>query len=249
MHIFIDDSETFGKNGFLCLAGFMASDQAWEKFCIRWESLLKKYSLKVIHTSDFLSGQGEYRNLNIDFNRRLLILNEFMDVIRDEVECGFSCSIDAGEYKSVLINEKKKLKPEEFLFRRIIKLSIDFMSESRLVEPLGIWLDDSDKSSSRFLSIWSRTKKYWKHDKSLLGSISFGDDYALPPLQAADVFANVLSRSHASGVEPWHGQSSYNRLFIHPDTKAITNKIKSEIWEPRDLERLKDGIINLAKPS
>ncbi|MBU1607180.1 MAG: DUF3800 domain-containing protein [Alphaproteobacteria bacterium] len=246
MHVFIDDSDTFAKNGFLCLAGFMASDAAWDRFCIRWEELLQKHALAVMHTSHFLSGQGIYKVLGHSFERRVGILSEFLDVIREETECGVFAAVNAGEYREVLRSAKKKLQPEEFLFRRILRRSFDHMVEIKSVESIGFWFDDSEKTSSRFLALWHRTKKNWKFARSMLGSIAFGDDNALPPLQAADVLANVLVRSHSSGVDAWHGQSPFSRLFIDPKTHAVANHIRGEFWEPHDVDRLKDAIIELA---
>lgn len=247
MHLFLDDSDTFGENGFICLAGFIASDQSWRRFEERWVDKLGDHNLDVIHTSDLLSGGGSYRTQNLTYGRSLEILCDFMDIIRDEVDCGIFCAINAGEYRSILKDAKKKLKPEEFLFRRILKLSFDYMAEQKHAEPIGVWLDDSERTSSRFLSIWARTKKHWKADKSMLGSIAFGDDKALPALQAADVFANAMVRGCAAGMDPWHSQSPFNRMFIHPETRAVSRKIKGETWDAENLFRLKDGILGLAK--
>lgn len=246
MHIFIDDSDTFRRNGYQCLAGLMASDTSWDRFNNRWEDLLRKYGLNVIHTAEFLSGNGLYRDFHHDYEMRLAILQEFMDVVRDEVQCGVFCAIDAGEYRETLAHAKKKLKPEEFLFRRILKRSFEYMIEIRSIESIGVWLDDSDLTSTKFLSIWARTKRVWKLEKSMLGSIAFGDDRALYPLQGADLVANILARSHAIGVEPWNGRSQFSRLFIHPETRAVATHIRGEIWEAKDLRRLQDAIVDLA---
>lgn len=248
MHIFADDGDSFGTNGFLCLAGFIASDTAWDRFGDRWESRLQFHGINAMHTSDFLSGQGAYRSLAWSFDKRLNILSEFMDVIREEVGCGIACALNAGEYRTVLKESKKKLKPEEFLFRRLLGNSFKHMASIDAAEPLGIWLDDSEKTSSRFLSIWTRTKKNWQARKSMLGHIAFGDDQALLPLQAADVLANILVRSNVLGMDPWHGQSPFNRMFIDPKSKAVSQNIKAEFWEPKDMIRLKDVIVDLAKP-
>lgn len=247
MHLFLDDSDTFGENGFICLAGFIASDESWSRFDNRWVDKLVEHNLDVIHTSDFLSGGGSYRNQELAYGQRLGILSEFMDIIRDEIDCGIFCAINAGEYRSILKDAKKKLKPEEFLFRRVLKLSFDYMAEGKYSEAIGVWLDDSERTSSRFLSIWSRTKRHWKADKSMLGSIAFGDDKALPALQAADVFANAMVRGYAAGMDPWHGKSPFNRMFIHPETRAVSRKIKGETWDAEHLIWLKDGILDMAK--
>lgn len=248
MHVFVDDSETFAKNGFLCLAGFMASDKAWQAFCNRWEAMLGKHKIGVMHASDFLSGQGEYRDLKLTYEERLSVLSEFMDIIREETECGVFCIIDSGQYRSVLTQAKKKLQPEEFAFRRILKRSFDHMAASKSVESIQFWFDDNEKTSSRFLSIWTATKRNWKFARSMLGSIAFGDDRALYPLQAADVLANVLARSHATGVDAWHGQSPFSRLFIHPTTRAMATHILGETWEANDIDRLSEAIVEMAKP-
>jgi hypothetical protein len=122
------------------------------------------------------------------------------------------------------------------------------MTEVKSIETIQFWFDDNTKTSSRFLSIWTSTKANWKFAKTMLGSIAFGDDRGLYPLQAADVLANVLCRSHATGVEAWHGNSPFSRLFINPVTKAVATHIRGEIWEATDVERLEDAIVEMAKP-
>jgi hypothetical protein len=249
MHVFADDSDSFGKNGFLCLAGFIASDQGWDNLLNRWVDKLEQHKLEVIHTSDLLSGKGEYRDLGLNYEQRLEILHEFMDIIREEVSTGLACAVNAGEYRHVLQASKKRLQPEEFCFHRILRMSFDYMRDTSSTESLTVWLDDSEKTSSRFLNIWTRIKKNWKGDKSMLASISFGDDRALPQLQAADILANVLVRSNSSGVDPWHGQSPFNRMFIDPQTRAVSRNMKAEFWEHANLHRLRDAITDLAKPA
>jgi|GEM_PF-1688534 len=249
MHVFADDSESFGKNGFLCLAGFIAPDQGWDNLLRRWVHKLEEHNLDAIHTSDFLSGNGEYRHLGLDNHRRLEILSDFMDIIRDEVSMGLACGVNAGEYRNALKASKKKLQPEEFCFHRILRMSFDYMRDINSRESLTVWLDDSEKTSSRFLNIWTRIKRNWKGDKSMLASISFGDDRALPQLQAADILANALVRSHSSGVDPWHGQSPFNRMFINPQTRAVSRNMKAEFWDNPNLHRLSDAITDLAKPA
>lgn len=249
MHVFADDGDSFGKNGFLCLAGFIASDRGWDNLLNRWAAKLEEHNLEVIHTSDLLSGGGEYRELELSYERRLEILCEFMDIIRDEVSLTLVCAVNAGEYRDALKDARKKLKPEEFCFHRILRMSFDYMKDVKSPESLTVWLDDSEKTSSRFLAIWTRIKRNWKANKSMLASISFGDDRALPQLQAADILANVMVRSNSSGLDPWHGQSPFNRMFIHPLTRAVSRNIKAEFWDYTNLHRLKNAITDLAKPA
>lgn len=248
MHVFADDSESFGQDGFLCLAAFIASDQGWDNLLNRWVEKLEEHNLEVIHTSDFLSGKGEYRHLKLDYERRWEILADFMDIIRDEVSMALACAVSAVDYRQALKESKKRLNPEEFCFHRLLRMSFDYMRDTKSQESLTLWLDDSERTSSRFLNIWTRIKRNWKGNKSMLACISFGDDRALPQLQAADIFANALVRSNSAGIDPWHGQSPFNRMFIHPQTKAVSRSIKVEIWSHKDIHRLRAAIAALAQP-
>lgn len=249
MHIFADDSGSFGKDGFLCLAGFIASDQGWDNLLNRWVEKLKEHKLEGIHTSDFLSGKGEHRDLGLTYEQRLEVLGEFMDIIRDEVSMGLACAVHATEYRYALQASTKRLKPEEFCFHRLLLMSFDYMRDTKSQESLTVWFDDSEKTSSRFLNIWTRIKRNWKGDKSMLASISFGDDRALPQLQAADILANVLVRSNSLGIDAWNGQSPFNRMFINPKTRAVSRSIKAEFWDQANLHRLREAIADLAKPA
>ena len=88
MHVYIDDSDTFGKNGFLCLAALIATDEQWTRLHVRWERKLHEHGLQVVHTTDLLSGKGDHKKSSVSFENRLAILNDFIGIVRDEISCG-----------------------------------------------------------------------------------------------------------------------------------------------------------------
>lgn len=249
MHVFIDDSDTFSQNGFICLAGFIASDVKWDSFYDQWAAKLSEHGLTKIHTSDFLAGEAEYADLGWDYEQRVSVLQEFMGIVRENVECAVFSAVEVGEYRKVLKAAKKRLQPEEFIFRRVLRHSFEHMGETGSKESIQFWFDDNTKTSPRFLSLWSKVKKNWHLARTMLGSISFADDFGLPPLQAADLLANALNRAHSSGEPAWHPEGPFAPMFLKPGTHIMKNHVRGEIWEPSDIERNRNAILDLAKPS
>ncbi len=247
MHVYIDDSETLTKNNFMCLAGFIASDRMWEIFYDEWCACLAKHNLKRIHTSDWLSGNAEYADLGYSFARRIEILQEFMEITRRNVDCGVFAALDCREFRSHFKDHKKKMKAETWLCRRIFWRSFEHMKQSGYTEGIQFWFDDSEKSSTKMLATWNELKRNWPAAQTMIGSISFGNDELLPPLQAADLLANALNRCHGTGQDPWHGKSVFAPLFIDRKNNRVTNHIRGEIWEAENFRQHEDMILNASR--
>lgn len=249
VHVFADDSDSFGATGFICLAGYIATDERWLAFQDVWEDTLNRHGLTHIHTSDFLAGQGPYASLGWDYPKRLSVLQEFMNIIREHVECGVFSAFNAGEYREIMKQYKKKMSAEMWLFRRIIKRSFEHMVETKSKETIQFWFDDSSKSSHHFLSAWNDIKKNWKFAKTMLGGIGFYDDENIPQIQAADVLANALTRSHRAGRLPWDPKGEFFPLFVDPLTMRPSNRMRGELWESSDIEKHAPEILAASQPN
>lgn len=235
VHVFTDDSSSFGKEGFSCLAGCVARDSNWADFVDQWDALLGRHLLKHMHTSDFLTGNLRDRHgkkvEGFPVKDRMPILQEFMDVIRQNVEGIILVGMNVADYKAVAKTTVKSLSAPDFLFLRLMRLSRALMEEWGWIDPISFIFDDNHKVAPRMYSSWSHLKRrYWQQPNAFAG-IMFGDDALLPPLQGADVVACGLVRSQREGKLMWGDDSDFSRIFVDHERRRLIPQLKQEFWD------------------
>jgi len=231
VHVFADDSSSFGKEEFTCLAGCIARDANWARFTDEWDDLLGLHKMPRLHTSDFLAGKQGYERLKLSYEQRIAVLGEFMAVIRDHVECIVLVGMNSREYRVASKGTAKRLSPSDFLFLRFIRRCHDQMVEWGYQEPLAFIFDDNHKISPRLYSSWSHLKRSRRFARNSLAGITFGDDGLLPPLQAADLVACGLTRSQRESKLMWDLGSPFSAIFVDPAGPRLALRLVQEFWD------------------
>lgn len=235
MHVFTDDSSSFGKEGFSCLAGCVARDANWDRFVDQWDALLGKHKLLGLHTSDFLTGNYKDREgattKRFPPESRMPILQDFMDVVRENVEGIVLIGLNVADYRIAAKGTAKNLSPSDFLFLRLIKRSHELMQDLGSAEPLSFIFDDNHKIAPRLYSSWSHLKRKRSIARTWLSGIMFGDDTLLPPLQAADLVACGLVRSQREDSLMWDFKNPFNRIFVDHSGPRLAVQLKQEFWD------------------
>jgi hypothetical protein len=148
-HAFYDDSKSFAHRGFICLCGYLSDDSGWNTFEREWRSLLACHDIKRLHTSDFLSAGGEYRERlkNVDYETRVTVVQEFIKVIQSTILFGVAVAVDSIAFRDVFRSEKKKPAPEEFCFHRVMQATLRGCEKfkDRLNLPIATVFDDSEE--------------------------------------------------------------------------------------------------------
>lgn len=241
VHVFTDDSSSFGKEGFSCLAGCVARDGNWDRFVDQWDELLGKHKMLGLHTSDFLTGNYKQRDgsksTRFAPEERMPILQEFMDVVRNNVEGIILIGMNVTEYRAAARGTAKHLSPSDFLFLRLIKNAHTLMQDLGSTEPLSFIFDDNPKIAPRLYSSWSHLKRKRSIARTWVSGIMFGDDTLLPPLQAADLIACGLVRSQREGSLMWDFANPFNRIFVNPSPPRLAVQLKQEFWNAEEFAK------------
>lgn len=246
VHVFTDDSDSFGKEGFMCLAGCIASDENWNRFHDEWSDMLGKHKMPRMHTADFLSGHGNYGQLELNYDERVSVLQEFMPIIRRHVQCVVLVGVNATEYRDVFKAHKKRLSPSHFLFLRLLKFCHDQMDEWGYSEPISFVFDDDHKISPKLYASWSFLKRRKRAARNKMAGITFADDGLMAPLQAADVIACGLVRAHRDSEVMWDLKHDFSPLFIEPKGPQMAMQIRQEFWDHKELSSSKTEILRAA---
>ena len=60
--VFLDESGHFNSTDYICMAGFIATDEGWNALCAGWRILLReKYKLPAIHMREIMSEREGHR--------------------------------------------------------------------------------------------------------------------------------------------------------------------------------------------
>ena len=246
MHVFIDDSGSFGHEEFLCLAGFVASQPNWDALYDEWRILLRKHKLKVLHTSDFLSGKGEYAELELTYEARIGVVKEFAGCARRYAGAAIIVAVDAAAYKTLLSGAPKKPQPKSFCFHRVLRHAHTQMREWGYNDPISFVFDDDPRVTSIFLGHWNKLKKTRAFHRNALAGIMFADDRLMPPLQAADLLACTVTREQRKGATGWGSDSPFTDLFVDPATGRAM-PIQHEYWTASEIEDRKDELLEMLR--
>src|SRR5258708_1721290 len=101
--VFLDESGHFSSSDYVCMAGYMATDQGWSALCDGWRVLLReKYRIPALHMREIMSKAGKSPAATWDIDRKLEMLRDFILLIRRHTEVGFGCALDARHYREVV---------------------------------------------------------------------------------------------------------------------------------------------------
>lgn len=237
MHAFFDESGKFHDNDFVCIAGYIAEDAYWDTFCKEWQSLLKKHGLQAIHMTDLMALQGQFKCLGWSEQKKLLVVKDFIDAIRNNILVGFAVGLDAKYYRSMMKETQKKFKPHVFCFARVIKLLMNRHSAWGWTEPISSIFDDCRQYSMKCYSALCDIKEKHAGVSKLIASITFADDEVFYPLQAADMLAYATRHEQKLGDGAWSEASIFYDLLREKETNYGI-LYESEYWDGPELDRV-----------
>jgi hypothetical protein len=247
--VFLDESSNFGRQEFVCVAGYMADDDQWASFADEWRLLLKKHHLNSMHTADFLAGQAEYRKLELDQTAKTSILQEFIGAIQKHLPAGFAVGIDAGHFRTLLEGEQKKIKPEVFCFQRVLRLVTERLREWQVTDDYDLFFDDAPHYAMKLYSFLCDLKRIDSEARNRIRAIAFGKDEKWPPLQAADLLCCATAREQRLGFgqKAWDTERSLFRPILFDADPAYGKPYYNEYWDKERLDKYADVIKGAAK--
>ena len=203
--------------------------------CVRggWRTALRRNGLARLHTSDFLSGQAEFAGLGWSYDRRVEVLQEFIDIIRRYIQCGISVGVDAQVYKEVLAGQRKKPSAEGFAFERIVHLCRKVLEPLPDGLPFHLVFDDCEEHSMKFYGQLRDLKARRPAIRAGVAGISFCNDNVIPQLQAADLLACATLREFPLGAQKAWSEGPFAGLLRDLDGEPLP--YYSEYWDADEL--------------
>jgi hypothetical protein len=249
--VFLDESSNFGKQDFVCVAGYIGGDEDWASFAKEWRLLLDKHHIASLHTADFLAGEGEYKKLKLEIPEREAVIKEFIGAIRKHIPAGIGVGIDTAHFRAITSSERKRIKPEVFCFQRILKLVTLRLREWKIDEPYHLFFDDVEHYAMKLYSFLCDLKRIDPEARKQISVIAFGRDEIWPPLQAADLLCCATAREQRFGLGKgaWEaGRSLFHGLLLDADP-AYGKPYFNEYWDAAELDKHADVIRSAARVS
>lgn len=211
------------------MVALAATDEEWIAFSESWMAVLGPKSLDYLHCKEHLTGA----NLDLKFVAQL------SEAIRDHVQGASIIGVEKTAYEAIAQRHKKRVNYREFVFTNIFEKVLLDMDASGINENISFICDDSDHDAQAQYRVWSNMRRKNPAVKMATPSISFADDMAVPPLQAADLIAwlynQEIRRDH-----PWKADSPIRGAWPL-DTNGQPN-VSIEVWTASDLEENEDSI-------
>jgi len=235
LQAYFDESTT--EKGDFILAGFIASDKKWNEFSQDWVSLLKDNSLEKFKS--------------VKLRKKQKVRESFFRLIEDHIEhCAF-CVVKTGELNKILeehnfdnlnytIDIKKRFKnPYHHAVKNLLVTLSENINLIGLTTPYKVIFDDRTEKNS-VISAYEYLKfSSPKNLKELLpDSLNFKSDDLIMPLQAADLFAYELRRSHESGINlrdgnmfPWSVKKGMKCFYTYLNGEFLKEQLEYVLSE------------------
>ncbi len=192
---YFDESDT-SRAG--VVAGCTIAVNQLEHFGREWSRLLHDYGLSYFHMKDYAHSKEEFTLWGGDDARRKEFLKRLIGIIRRRANISIGVVVDRQEYNHYVCT------PDRRRFFKNIYTTASYMclffngrwaDKYAYGDPIAYVFDEGNPKRSDFESAYYESKNIPELEQRYrLGSLSFADDKAVPPLQAADFIAYEISK-------------------------------------------------------
>jgi hypothetical protein len=220
IHATLDDVGTCGKDGICAVAGYVAYKEAWNSFNWRWMMTLEQLGLPYLHTAKYLN---EFplvgRSGPLGDEDICMILAPFIGAVKDTLlaKDGFPVCIitECAAYDQLTAEQKKYIRPPgEHSFEMAVGLACFCLKNAmNISDRIAVQMDES-VNAPKLYSRYEALKRENETMKSHLTALCFCDDQGHPPVQAADMLANVVLKSWQELTGTGNGSRAFKELTV-----------------------------------
>ncbi len=215
MKAFFDESGDDPREKVYVLAGWVATDQEWERFSAEWNGVLAAHSISYFKHNEAKGLKGEFAGKSGSESDKLLA--DLVEVICKYQLTGIICTFKHPLFERLLEGSRipreqlKKMayggytSPYYFCFHLVIPQLLTYLvEEAKVSEKVDFVFDDRSDALRPCIKLYNKI-----HDgipeklKKVAGTVSPGNDRNSAPLQAADLLAGqILANVRARAPEP-----------------------------------------------
>lgn len=205
LQVYLDQSGKAGDD-FICLCGYVASDEGWVCLTHEWQRALDECKIHYVHMAEMWHRHGECEGWKEP--ERDVAVRRFSEIFRRHAEAGFAIGFDAKYFREMANDARQRTRIDDaatFCFKEILGKIFSILTEWGYTHPVSVVLDDDEKYSIDFYKLWRTERRSKKEMGTRIVSITSADDRFFAPLQAADMLAWLTNRylcDRAAGKEP-----------------------------------------------
>jgi Protein of unknown function (DUF3800) len=219
---FFDESGKFKDKKVVSFCGLLLPVAKIAEFDNDWNGLLRTYGLaelsmkRALRRKMKLSETVEAKTAS----ERNDILKLFAECIRTHIALGVAIVIDVEAYSNWSVSAKKKFaggnpNPHYFAFLNALLACTKYIADD---DRVSLVCDDDKETALNCYGLYGRVRQIYPGIKQQLVAITFADDTAFPPLQAADFLASLC---RLEAMRRWHREyyeymSSFSGLTADP---------------------------------
>ena len=236
---FVDDSQAGTGDKRLFLAAFVNDVDTWIDFTTRWDDELHdEPAIDYFRMSEATSWKtdGPFRGWTDE--ARWKKIYALADVIKQFCPWAFHISMSVTEFDRIL--RPKLPYPLQTKYTALCLNMISGLSHLHLrlglTEPLSFVFDDGPGIASKVVPIFDfvmHLPEEADRKRLVSGTPAFEDDKELAPLQAADMLAWLVRRSHEGNLLPEH--YALGRKIIRPERHWFVALTARDLQELADL--------------
>jgi hypothetical protein len=255
LQAYIDDSGNSPDSYAFVLAGFVASSEAWTKFCDDWQTVLDRPpGAAYLKAAQAFSLNDEFHKKKWTHKLRDTVVHDLIAVINDHVHEKVAVWVKREHFnkhlKTLALPYGRDAADHPYLlsFYWMI-ISVAMLHSVRQPEPCDFTFDEQSLIGENALGWWGMFKRNASATPSginytpFLGAPpTFRDEKQFRPLQAADLYAWLINR--------WVRQ---NKLVYMPRSKELVmldqpamQTIELELTE-RQLIDLRDTLVEIGR--
>lgn len=184
------------------MAGYLSDERRWKHFEREWAKALKEHGAKYFHMKEFAHFRGEFEGWTE--GQRKALVQRLTWVITSNVQFRVGAVVPCEAFKQSvgsLEPNNKGLSPFWLCFLSCLKAISAYCQKHNITDDTALLFDENNESSQLATGFYTAFKQATNvPNRSQFVSLSFGDDKIYTPLQAADLLAYELNKSHRGFV-------------------------------------------------
>ena len=183
------DESTGNGSPILVVAGFLAADAHWALFEAEWKAVLSDFGITGFHMQHFAGCKKEFRGMEERQRKRLMA--GLLDILQRRIQFGFGCAVHVKAFRELFKGKERAAIGSPYALCALgCNLLVGEWAERNFqIEPVAFFYDIGNKNSGEVTDTFRAEKNDPSNLAFRLGSLTFVDDKAMVPLQAADLAA------------------------------------------------------------
>jgi len=251
MQVYIDDSGKSDQSPVLVLAGYLASDERWQLFDARWNTILALHGMTNFHAVDVWR-LGYSSGVKSPLVRSSVFV-QLLNCITQHVEHAFAVSIPLESHEHWFASKQFPEYPElrvynmafyglltqihQHMFKRHFDKSLEIMFDEQGGESAARILGGMEEFAGLAAGGFPNLK---------VATPKFMSDNGCPGLQAADMLAWLLRRDALNAYRQIDRHETAEALMLG---EALSMPHSIKIWTDDDLRRAADDVLNRLRSS